>query len=137
MVQYVYSTATNSAFYCAYDTSTPGPAVIKKQVEIKGGHNLNAAHNPLQKNNVYTPYGVRTEVSDTDFEFLMNNETFKRHIKLGFISVDSKKIAPEKKAKDMEQKDGSAPLTPQSYDEGAGSDGDLKTYVAKNKAPIL
>lgn len=137
MVQYVYSTSTNSAFYCLYDTSTPGPAVLKKKVEIKGGHNLNAAHNPLQKNNIYTPYGVRTEVSDEDFEFLMANSSFQRHIKLGFKSVDSKKIAPEKKAKDMEQKDGSAPLTPKDYEVGQSSEDGLKTYAAKNKAPIL
>lgn len=134
---YVFSTATNSAYYCAYDTSTPGPAVIKKRVEIKGGHNLNAAHNPAQKNNVYTPYGVRTEVSEADLEFLMSNETFKRHIKLGFIVVDSKKIAPEKVAKNMEQKDGSAPLTPDDFVESENSSKDSKIYTAKNKAPIL
>ena len=134
---YVYSTATNSAFYCLYDTSTPGPAVIKHKVEIKGGHNLNAAHNPSQPNNIYTPYGIRTEVSDEDFEFLLNNPTFVRHVEKGFLSYDKKKIAPEKKAADMEQKDGSAPLTPKDYMEGDNSDGDLKTYKSKNKASIL
>jgi hypothetical protein len=128
---YVYSTATNSSYYCAYDSTPGSPSVLKKKVEIRGGHNLNAAHNAAQKNNIYTPYGVRTEVSDADLEFLLGNPTFNRHVKLGFLSVDNKKVSPEKKARDMEQKDGSAPLTPKDFDTGASSDSGLKTYAKK------
>ena len=136
-MQYVYSTATCSAFYCLYDTSTPGPAVIKKKVEIKGGHNLNAAHDPKNKNNIYTPIGVVTAVSDEDLDFLLQNPTFNRHVKLGFLSVDSKKVNPEKKVRDMEQKDGSAPLTPADYIEAKDSTNEAKIYASKNKVPTF
>lgn len=136
-MQYVYSTATCSASYCLYDTSIPGPAVLKHQVIIKGGHGVNAAHDPNNKNNIYTPRGVMTAVSDEDMAFLMNNELFVKHINEGFLSVDKKEVAPEKKAMDMKDKDGSAPLTPSDYEEGKDSSPEAKIYTAKNKAPIL
>ncbi len=136
-MNYVYSTATCSTGYCAYDTSTPGPAVLKKQVIIKGGHGINAAHDPKNKNNIYTPKGVVTAVSDADLDFLMSNPTFIRHMDRGFLSVDKKEVAPEKKAKDMAQKDGSAPLTPADFVEGKDSSPEAKIYSSKNKAPIL
>jgi hypothetical protein len=131
MTFYVYSTITNGTKYCLYDTSLPGPAVLKKYVEIKGGHGINAAHNPNQKNNFYTPRGMVTIVSDEDMEFLKGNEAFNRHIKGGFLSVDSKKISAEKKADDMAQKDGSAPLTPQDFEAGENSTKEQPTFKAK------
>ena len=132
---FVYSTATNSAFYCLYDTSTPGPAVLLKRVHIKGGHNVNHAHNPMQKNNIYTPYGVRTEVSEEDFKFLLQNESFNRHVAKGFLSYDKKKIAPEKKAKEMEQEDGSSPLTPKDYKIGESTEQGVPTFGLTDKSP--
>ena len=41
------------------------------------------------------------------------------------------------KAKDMEQKDGSAPLTPAMFVEGESSTAENKTYALKDKPPIL
>lgn len=126
MTNYVYSTATCSTFYCAYQkTNEKDLGRISKKVEIKGGHGV-----ATQKTCI-TPRGVVTVVSDEDLDFLMQNKSFQRHIKAGFITVDKKEVAPEKKAKDMEDKDGSAPITPKDFVESDSSTSDTKIYKKK------
>ncbi len=118
MTQYVFSTITNTTCYCHYETSPHHMPVLKKKVEIRGGHGVNAAHNPKQKTNFYTPKGIVTAVSDEDMDFLLSNESFQRHIKSGFITYDKRDVNPEKKVINMNKKDGSAPLTPEDYEKG-------------------
>jgi hypothetical protein len=130
-MQYVYSTATSGLIYTQCDTSTKGPARILKKVEIKGGHGVATIKN------LHTPKGIVTVVSDGDLEWLLTNKTFKKHIDEGWISYDKKEFSPEKKAKDMADKDGSAPLTPSDFVEGSNSTRENKVYAPKNKPATL
>ena len=125
-MNYVYSTATCGAFYCLYESgSEKDLGVVKHKVEIKGGHGVATPKTCI------TPRGVVTMVSDEDLEFLMKNDSFIKHMKAGFLTVDKKEVAPEKKAKDMAQKDGSAPLTPSDFATGENSSTETKVYKKK------
>lgn len=129
MGNYIYSTITNGTFYCKYKESQHGNVAIMEtwpngkpmKVEIHGGHGMSNKH-------FLTPKGVCTQVTDDELEMLMNNDAFKRHMDAGFITVDKKKVNPEKKAANMEEKDASAPLTPADYVKGDGEN----TYKMKN-----
>ena len=132
---YVYSTSTCAASYCVYEENSPNDiAVLKRwpdgepmKVTIQGGHGLSDKH-------MFTPKGVVTKVSDRDMELLLNNKSFLRHMDKGFKSYDKKKVNPEKKARDMADKDKSAPLTPADFVKGDNSDGNTTTYTTKKVA---
>src|SRR5579859_1519785 len=112
---YVYSTATCSTNYCEYaptDDKNKGHAVIRKKVLIQGGHGIASQFHNGGMGHIHTPKGVATEVSEEDLEFLLQDKNFIRHMEAGFITVDKKKVDPAKRAENMKQKDGSAPLTP-------------------------
>ena len=110
MSKYVYSTLTNSYEYRLWTRPSDvnmGPEVISK-VFINGG-----ANNADKKQN--TPLGVRTEITDAQYEELQQNTTFKRHVQRGFIVVKDSKDDPDRVAqKNMEARDHSAPYTPKS-----------------------
>ena len=125
-MNYVYSTATCGSIYCLYKEGTDKDlGVILHKVEIKGGHGVSTPKTCI------TPRGVVTMVSDEDLEFLMKNDSFIKHMKAGFLTVDKKEVSPEKKIKDMAQKDGSAPLTPADFATGENSSSDTKVYKKK------
>jgi hypothetical protein len=132
MTYYVYSTATSSASYVVYvENSSKDLGVIKKDaqgkpllVTINGGHGVANKH-------MFTPKGVVTIVNDEQMELLLANDSFQRHIKAGFITYDKKHVEPEKKAENMAQKDGSAPLTPDDFKESESSSSDTKIYKTK------
>ncbi len=136
MTNYVYCTATCSTNYVCYDvTPAQANAKVKKwpdgrkmMVTINGGHGVSNKH-------FVTPRGVVTQVSDEDMEWLQHDEAFKRHQKAGFIVVDRKKRNPEKVAAEMQDKDGSAPITPDDYE--TESDGTTKIFKKKNKGALL
>lgn len=128
MTYYIYSTATCGAFYTLYEVNNSKDIAVPKkfngkicQVEIKGGHGV-------ANKNLVTPKGVVTQVTDEEFELLQQNASFQKHVQAGFISFDKKEVAPEKKAVDMEAKDGSAPITPKDFEEGENSSDLAKTY---------
>lgn len=133
---YVYSTATCSGTYVKYqdvpansdNKSSPGHNKVVKSVTIQGGNGVATRH-------LITPKGMVTKVSDEDLAFLMQNRSFQRHMDAGFITVDKKKVDPAIKAKDMTEKDGSAPLTPKDFEKGEQSDENTKVYkgVPKSK----
>jgi len=125
MTHYVYSTATNGIIYTKMTENNQGPAKIIRKVEIKGGHGVATVKN------LHTPRGIVTSVTDDEMDFLLANESFKNHVERGFMSYDKKEVAPEKKAKDMTQKDGSAPLTPADFVEGENSTKDNPIYTKK------
>ena len=112
---YVYSTLTSPQQYTGYTKQKlSGPKddrlpVVEKAVYINGGANV------AQGNAVTTPKGVMTQVSKEDLEFLETIPAFNDHVKKGFITVSTKKVAVEKVVKDMEKKDKSAPKTPEDY----------------------
>lgn len=124
---YVYSTATCGTSYVKYesvlstDRSSAGFNRILKKVIINGGNGIANKH-------LFTPIGVVTFVSEDDLEFLLQDQNFKRHVDAGFISYDKKKIDPEKKAKNMKDKDGSFPLTPKNFEKGQNDSDDLRIY---------
>jgi len=131
---YVYSTGTCSGIYTLYENTDPNSLPIVKRrpdgshikITIQGGHGVSNKH-------FITPRGVMTKVSDDDMNILLENKSFQRHVKAGFITYDKKNVAPEKKAASMKEKDGSAPLTPQDFVESDLSTGDNKIYKAKDK----
>lgn len=105
---FVYSTATCSTTYVVYAENMPNAphSVSLHKILIKGGANIANKH-------VMTPRGVATEVSDSDLEILMKDQNFLKAMKLGFITVDKGRSEKDidKKVKDMQSRDGSAPKT--------------------------
>lgn len=132
---YVYSTATCPIDYVVYVKNTSNDlGVVQKhpngkqmRVTIKGGHGV-------ANKNLVTPRGVVTEVSDEDMQLLLEDKIFQRHMKAGFMSYDKKNVDPEKKAASMEDKDGSAPLTPKDFEESENSTSENKIYKKKGAA---
>lgn len=133
---YVYSTATCSTAYVKYkpqsvsgDRGSTGHNQIVKKVVVNGGHGISNKF-------MITPIGVVTKVSDEDLDFLLQDDSFQRHMKAGFVSYDKKRIEPEKKAENMALKDGSSPLTPKDFEEGQNDGEDLRVYkgIPKSKA---
>lgn len=137
MTYYVYSTATCSGTYVEYEKNSSNELSIKKkwpngqpmQVTIQGGHGVAQASS---SSHIFTPKGVVTQVTDDEMEWLLTNPAFKRHMDRGFISYDKKRVDPEKKAKDMAQKDGCAPITPSDYIKSENSSNDTPIYKAKS-----
>jgi len=83
---------------------------------------------------LFTPKGVVTQVSDDDLEFLLQNKSFQRHMKAGFLTYDKKKIEPERKSANMAQKDGSAPMTPKDFEPGDLGDESTPTFKGLPKS---
>ncbi len=110
MTQFVYSTHTNSIRYVEWmPEKTQNFNIVKKSIVIKGGHGL-------CNKNMITAEGVVTSVSDSDMEWLLTLESFQEDIKHGYIRHSKRKEDSEKVVKrDMQTKDGSAPLTPKDY----------------------
>jgi hypothetical protein len=129
---YVYSTATNSIIYAEYEKNASSDiAIFKKwpdgkpmKVVIHGGHGVANKH-------FLTPKGVVTQIQDHEMEYLLTNEAFIRHMDKGFMTYDKKKVDPAKKVKDMEDKDGSAPITPSDFIESENSTSTNKVYKMK------
>lgn len=135
-MHYVYSTCANSGTYCDYgnltsDDKNRGHHVAIKKVTIMGGNGVARQQKSSGFGGIYTPKGVVTEVSDEDMEFLLKNECFKRHVAAGHISYDKRKMEPEKKIKDMNPRDGSAPISSASFDESENSTSDSRIYKKK------
>lgn len=127
---FVYSTLSTDVFYVPYheklDQNDMPIAEKDAGVLIKGGANVATKH-------LVTPKGVVTTVSDEQLEMLEKNDLFQLHKKNGFIIVDTSKVDPEVRAADMEQRDDSAPATPNDYD---GQDG-VSQPSASNRKPSI
>jgi len=104
---YIYSTLTSSQDYAIYETVPNSTPVLVRTIHIDGGANV-------ANKQLYTPYGARTLVSAEDLEFLQKNFDFQLHIKNGFITIDKVKKDVEVAVLDMQDKDKSAPLTPET-----------------------
>lgn len=104
MTVYIYSTLTSSNKYTFYKRFPNGQTAVEKEILIAGGANVADKH-------FITPRGVSTPVSDEDFEKLQSHPVFKKHVANGFIRFSKVKEDADKVAKDLEEKDKSAPLT--------------------------
>lgn len=112
---YVYSTLTNPHRYTNWTRPTDPTKYpsIRHAVLIRGGANL--ATSPESKTGRHTPLGVKTEITEKDYEELMQNKIFLRHMNRGFVLVTNANGDVEKMARaDMEAADKVAPLTPKS-----------------------
>ena len=87
---YVYSTLTSSQVYDG--------------VFIAGGANCPDRY-------MHTPLGVATPVTDEQVEILRKNPVFALHQVNGFVDIDARKVEADRKAKDMNHSDKSAPMT--------------------------
>jgi hypothetical protein len=111
MATFVYSTITNPTEYCEW---LDGGNEIKRKgrsVIIKGGAGL------PRKRTLETPFGISTEVSDEEIDFLEKLPAFQLHMKRGFLTVvkGGRKSDADKVAADMSQRDGCAPMVPNDY----------------------
>ena len=110
MTHFICSTHTNHTNYVEYEkASGKNHNVIKRRFTVMGGHGL-------CNKNLITPQGVITPVhKQEDMDWLNSLDSFQSDIKKKFISVMKHNREPEKVAKDMIQKDGSAPKTSKDY----------------------
>lgn len=110
---FVHSSLTKDHLYHLWSRpSDPNmsPEIIGEPVMIRGGANV--ATFPDSKFGRHTPHAVMTEVTEAQMDYLNQCPAFEKHVKRGFLTVTSSKHDPERIVKDMEKKDGSAPLTP-------------------------
>ena len=112
----VFCTLSNDTAYTDYvQESANGASTVKSQILIKGGANV-------ADNRIVTPRGVHTMITDEEYAILKNNSSFKRHIEGGFITVKENgkkydKMDADDVAKDMTERDLSAPLTAEEKDD--------------------
>jgi hypothetical protein len=132
MPKYIYSTLSCDNKYVRYVPVTPankdlqkelplihtGPDGREHHVLIKGGANVARKDGAMD-----TPAGVRTKVSDEDWEWLQKDPHFLQHQKNGFIKVTDAVTNPDKVSKDMVNKDKSAPKTPDDPEYQPGYEG--------------
>jgi hypothetical protein len=107
MAKHIYSTLSADTNYANWVTQ-PGVNTIVGQVLVRGGAGVALGG----AGRIYTPMGVRTEVSDADAEFLANHPQFKEHLARGHARIENKPGDPEKVATKMETDANSAPKTP-------------------------
>jgi len=141
---YVYSTLSSDNAYTFYekDGSNKNAAPhsihkVKKKILIKGG---TAVAQSTPERGIYTPYGVVTEITESELNLLLGgltvkeikerpledhphkgNPVFKKHLKNGFLRVDDKKIEVEKAVANLEAKDQSAQKTDKDFSETKGA----------------
>lgn len=126
---FIYSTLTCSNSFVIYAPKTDPKALsrIVKRIEIKGGHGMK---NPKGMD---TPRGVVTKITNEELELLLQNISFNRQVKAGFLAIDDKNVDTDKKVTDMAQKDGSAPMTPKDFDKAEDSTAETPIYTKKGK----
>lgn len=114
---FIYSTLSADTEYTDYVPADSGAREVARVIRIKGGAHVAQPINLLVDKNL-TPIGHRTQVTDGELDHLKANETFKTHLKNGFIKIaeTSKAEKVEKAVKDMTAQDASAPLTEADYD---------------------
>lgn len=109
----VYSTMTNPTSFVEWAPGGGDIPVKKRVVTIKGGAGL------VSRKALITPLGVKTEVSDDDYAYLLTNNLFNEFVRIGYIKVLTKgRTEADTVAADMAQRDGSAPLVPNDFAPG-------------------
>ncbi len=112
---YVVSTLTSSQAYTLFKNQDAEGKKIPRAdrvVTVKGGHGV------ADSSTLITPQGVVTEITEEQAALLNDVPMFKRHEKKGFVKILKKKPDAAKSSADLAQKDGSAPLTADSFEEG-------------------
>jgi hypothetical protein len=114
MSWYIYSTLSNDNSYVIYHPKVQGNLPqVRKSITIKGKANL--AHGGDY--GLVTPLGMRTVISNEDYEDLKDIHLFKTHVENGHIIAKyEEKQKADKVAKDM-NKDVCAPPTPKYFED--------------------
>jgi len=108
---YVYSTITASQAYTLYGEAPDGGLPPAKQIcIIAGGSNTPDKH-------FITPRGVVTQVTDEQLRLLNQCPAYLRHKAAGYLTEDKVERKADVVAKEMKAKDGSAPKTPEDFQE--------------------
>lgn len=107
MAKHIYSTLSADTRYAEWVTQ-PGVNTMLKSVLVRGGAGVAVGG----AGQIFTPDGVRTEVSDADAEFLSKHGQFIEHQARGHVRIESKAFDAEKVAQKMETDGGSTPKTP-------------------------
>ena len=127
VMPFIYSTLTCSNSFAVFAPKNDPKSLsrIVKRIEINGGHGMK---NPK---GIDTPMGVVTKVSDEELSLLEGMLGFRQQVEAGFIVVDKKKTDPAAKAANMNQKDGSSPLTPKDFETAKDSTDEAPIYAKK------
>ena len=134
---FIYSTLTCSNFYAIFAPKSDAKelSTIVKRIEIKGGNGVAQYIGQMASYGVLTPKGTVTEVSEADLILLEQNLAFRRHRDRGFLVVDTKKVNPEKRAKEMTEKDKSAQIVPSEF--VTSEESGRTTFKRAKREPLL
>jgi hypothetical protein len=115
MAKHVISTLSADTKYTQWG-KTPGLNQEGRSVLVRGGAGV-ALRGAGQQ--VYTPDGIRTEVSDDDAAFLAAHPQFMQHAARGFVKIVDRPLDADKAAQGMEPDEGSNPKTPEDVAKAA------------------
>lgn len=109
----VFSTLAAPVEYTDWHVGENGVPVSKGSVLIKGGAGV-------ANENIQTPRGVATMVTEAQAEALKKNTLFQLHAKNGYVAIDSVERPPsaddvENAAAGLNGRDTSAPLVPEDF----------------------
>lgn len=126
MDYYVYSKLVGDQCYTLYKPLEKGSRAPLSQrrykVFIKGGANVAKGRTP----EIITPMGVRTKITEEEFDALKKCKVFRIHLENKHIIVDQVKANPDKVAKNELEPDVSRPRVPEDFKEGARPEGSKK-----------
>lgn len=127
MTKQVFSTLAADTAYASWVAGDNGVLYQnhEKTVLIKGGAGV-------ANDRIITPLGVCTEITDEQYDAIKDDETFKLHVRNGFVLVTDKPAPIEVVVPDMEARDNSAPLVPEDYSAEAAAE--AKPTTRKGKA---
>jgi len=108
MSKYIYSTLSSDTKYTQWKRG-PGLNEEGRSVLVRGGAGV-ALRGAGQQ--VYTPDGICTEVSDDDAAFLDAHPQFLQHKARGFVRIEGVARDADRVAQKMEPDEGSNPKTP-------------------------
>lgn len=131
----VASTLTSDVRYTLWKSTPGGVNTAATHVLVRGGHGV--AHR-RENNGIDTPIGILTSVTDDQLELLKADEVFQTHQKNGFVRIieTDRKVEPEKAAKDLEQREPSAPFDDSDFKAGgrAQAPETLKLSLGKGRS---
>ena len=107
---YIYSTLSSDQRYVKWSGKAGGgPYTAQKEVLLNGEANV------VNRKHLMTPKGAVTEVSTEQLTFLKTIDAFNKHVKGGYLTIETRSENPDVVAKDMTPKDKAAPKTPEDY----------------------
>jgi len=107
MAKHVFSTLTADVAYTDY-TNQSGINTPTRKVVVRGGAGVaRQGAGP----HIYTPQGLRTEVTDEEAAFLERHPQFIDHQKRGHVRIEKIARDPDKVAGGMEGDEGGKPKT--------------------------